>query len=103
MASILDNQPIDEVFDVALSLGALFVARDGDEPVGLALVREGTVEAVYVIESHRRRGVARALLNAVMGARREVLDAYALPGDRATKSLYESFGWKARLLTMRAE
>ena len=27
--------------------------------------------------------------------------AWALPGDRATKSLYESVGWKARLLTMR--
>jgi hypothetical protein len=29
------------------------------------------------------------------------VDAYALPGDRAMKSLYESIGWKARLLTMR--
>ena len=53
---------------------------------------------------HGGAGVAReARQRPLSGLRVEPLDAFALPGDRATKSLFESLGWKARLLTMRGE
>jgi GNAT superfamily N-acetyltransferase len=85
-----------------VSSGGLFVAREHHTVVGFALRRDGVLEAVYVKKHSRRQGIARALINTVISSSSEPLDAYALPGDRATKSLYESFGWKARLLTMRA-
>lgn len=103
LASILAGRSSDAVFRESIDLGALFVARGDNRPLGFALVRADVIEAVFVDEPLRRRGIARSLVSAIVAARREVLDAYALPGDRAIKSLYESFGWKARLLTMRAE
>jgi GNAT superfamily N-acetyltransferase len=101
--TIMAGRSINEVLVEAVSLGSLFVARDAEHPVGFALVGHGVLMSVYVDAAYRRRGVARELVGAVISSQRAVLDAFALPGDRATKSLYESFGWKARLLTMRAE
>jgi GNAT superfamily N-acetyltransferase len=101
--TIMAGRTVSGLLNDAVSLGTLVVARDGELPVGFALVARGVLEAVFVDDAFRRRGVARGLVNALIASQREVLDAYALPGDRATKSLYESFGWKARLLTMRAE
>lgn len=103
IATIQGTQTLGDVLDSAISNGDVVVAIDGAELLGFALCRRGVLEAVYVLRERRREGVARALVNAVLAQRDEILDAYALPGDRATKSLYESFGWKARLLTMRAE
>jgi GNAT superfamily N-acetyltransferase len=103
MATILGERSSDELLTNAISLGGLFIARDHDGLVGFALCRYGVLEAVYVRKHSRRHGTARRLVNAAVDAASEPLDAYALPGDRATKSLYESFGWKARLLTMRGE
>ncbi len=102
VATILAQRDVDDLLRDAVSQRGLFVARDGDEAVGFALCRDGVLEAVYVDRRFRRKGIARTLVNAVVASSSEPLDAYALPGDRATKSLYESFGWKARLLTMRA-
>lgn len=68
----------------------------------LLIVQHDIIVGVYVTPSVRRQGRARALVSTVI-ERVAPRDAYALPGDRATKSLYEAFGWKARLLTMRAE
>ncbi len=102
VATILAERDLDDLLRDAVSQRGLFVAHNGDEVVGFALCRNGVLEAVYVDRRFRRKGIARTLVNAVVASSRETLDAYALPGDRATKSLYESFGWKARLLTMRA-
>lgn len=101
--TILAGRTTEQVVTEAVGLRALVIARVGDTPVGFALVANGVVTTVFVDVAYRRGGVARGLLGALVTSQREVLDAYALPGDRATKSLYESFGWKARLLTMRAE
>jgi GNAT superfamily N-acetyltransferase len=103
VATITGERAISAFVADAVGSGALLVARYGDVPVGFALVGEGILETVYVESAYRRRGLARELVSAVIASQRDVLDAYALPGDRATKSLYEAFGWKARLLTMRAE
>ena len=58
--------------------------------------------ALYVAPARRREGVGSRLARAVLESDGAPSDAWALPGDRATKSLYESLGMKARLLTMRA-
>ena len=68
---------------------------------GFCLYRASVVEAVYVAHAYRRQRVATALVRSVLEGEVALVDAYALPGDRAMKSLYESLGWKARLLTMR--
>jgi RimJ/RimL family protein N-acetyltransferase len=71
--------------------------------------REGTVGwlALWVPPEERGKGVGRQLAQAALdwlseqGA--QEFDALALPGDRATKQLLESLGFKARLLVMRRE
>jgi len=71
--------------------------------VGFAIVRHRTIVGVYVSPVSRRLGVARDIAKSLFAMDVPPLDAFALPGDRATKSLYESLGLKARLLTMRGE
>ncbi len=65
------------------------------------LCRAGVVEAIYVEHGFRRQKIATTLVRVLLSGDSAPVDAYALPGDRAMKSLYESLGWKARLLTMR--
>jgi GNAT superfamily N-acetyltransferase len=81
--------------------GDVWVALEGEQVVAGALVREGCVQAIWVLPGHRRRRVATSILQWLLNSDAAPVDAWALPGDRATKSLYESVGWKARLLTMR--
>jgi GNAT superfamily N-acetyltransferase len=75
--------------------------RDKDELRGFGLLRGHVVEAIYVDHDFRRHRFATKLMKTLLSSDDPPLDAYALPGDRAMKSLYESIGWKARLLTMR--
>ena len=80
----------------------VWFAREDETLKGFVVVRRQVIEALYVAPRYRRQGVASALLNALHDVDLAPVDALALPGDRGTKSLYESIGWKARLLTMRA-
>jgi GNAT superfamily N-acetyltransferase len=81
--------------------GDVWVALEEEQVVGGALVHDRCVQVVWVQPDHRRRRVASAILLSLLNSDVAPVDAWALPGDRATKSLYESVGWKARLLTMR--
>jgi GNAT superfamily N-acetyltransferase len=72
-----------------------FVAVSVPEPV--------TLFGVYVDHEFRRQGLARVALQTLLERAHPPSDAWALPGDRGSKSLYESVGWKARRLTMSAE
>jgi GNAT superfamily N-acetyltransferase len=81
--------------------GHVWVALEAEQIVGGALVRHHCVQAIWVQPGHRRHRVASAILQSLLNSDDVPVDAWALPGDRATKSLYESVGWKARLLTMR--
>ncbi len=75
----------------------------GRPTIGFALIRERRLIALYVAPEARREGLGRQLLDAATRGRSGARDGLALPGDRATKSLFESAGWRARLLTMSAE
>ncbi len=81
----------------------MYLAMTEEHINGFALVRHGVIHALFVEHSKRRQGIARELVTILIAKDGLVVDALALPGDRATKSLYESIGWKARLLTMRGE
>ncbi len=60
------------------------------------------IEAVYVTADARELGLGDAMVSAAIedclrhGA--DAIDAYALPGDRETKNLFERSGLTARLL-----
>lgn len=62
------------------------------------------VDDLYTQPEMRDVGVGEALLSAAtawaIAADAQGIDAYALPGSRDTKNLFERFGMKARLLTV---
>ncbi len=93
----------DELLAHVVARGAVWTIADGQAILGFALVRDEVVECLFVDHQRRREHVATELLNALVAGEIPPKDGYALPGDRGMKSLYESFGWKARLLTMRGE
>jgi len=83
-----------------------------DAVVGYAiarLLREGTLLSVrltdlYTAAEGRDVGVGEAMLSAAIAwgiaNDAEGIDAYALPGSRETKNLFERMGLTARLLTV---
>ncbi len=71
--------------DRQLARLSTFVVEEGARGVGIGAAMMG-----HVRELARARGCVS-------------LDANALPGDRNTKNFFESFGMKARLLTVNAE
>jgi hypothetical protein len=83
--------------------GVLWTIDDESGLLGFALVRDEIVEGIFVDHDRRRQHVATTLLTELVAGEHPPKDGFALPGDRGMKSLYESFGWKARLLTMRGE
>jgi GNAT superfamily N-acetyltransferase len=93
----------EELAHALVERGWLVDLRQAGELVGLLAVRADpppTILGIYVRPAWRRRGSGLLLLRSVQAA---VVDAWVLPGDRATKSLYEKVGWKARRLTMSGE
>ena len=103
LAMIVGDTPIADVLDRLVAERELWIADVEHDHRGLAIVRGDVIVAVYVVPQYRRHGIARSLVRTVLAQTTAPRDAYALPGDRATKSLFESMGWKARLLTMRGE
>lgn len=99
--SVLSSDEPESFLRNAIARNEVWIAQSDRGLVGFALCRNSLIEAVYVDKSSRRQGIATQLVTALMHATDKTLDAYALPGDRATKSFFESLGWKARLLTMR--
>jgi GNAT superfamily N-acetyltransferase len=63
----------------------------------------GVIDACYVEPVAREVGVGKAVLDALVGWFTVIgcraVDATALPGDRETKSFFESNGFKARMIT----
>ncbi len=83
--------------EVVVGVGAGHVATRGSE-------RVGTIDCCYVEADARGVGVGTALAEALVqwfnAADCVAVDAPALPGDRATKQLFESLGLSARLLIL---
>lgn len=98
LAMIHDFVVVGTVLDyvVGLGIGRVDVLDDGS--------RLGVVADFFVEEPARGVGVGEAMMSALVGWFRSQscfgVDALALPGDRATKNFFESFGLKARLLTV---
>ncbi len=66
--------------------------------------RLGVLDALVVDPEAREVGIGEAIMDLVLAELQAAgclgVDAHALPGDRATKNFFESFGLKARLLTV---
>ncbi len=66
--------------------------------------RVGVIEGIAVDPEARSAGIGEAMMDLVLaeleGAGCIGADSRALPGDRETKNFFESFGLKARLLTV---
>jgi GNAT superfamily N-acetyltransferase len=93
----------DALLEELIAEGTMWTISDEHRLLGFAVVRDDVVEGVFVHHDERRRRVATTLLTVLIAGERPPKDGFALPGDRGMKSLYESLGWKARLLTMRGE
>lgn len=101
--SAVTDDVVRDALAAEVAAGHVWVVLRGDDVIAGALVGDGCVRAIWVQTTMRRQKVATTLLRALLASDDAPCDAWALPGDRATKSLYESVGWKARLLTMRGE
>ncbi len=101
LVTLCGQLPENELLEHLVTTSALWSAVEDGELKGFVVCRGRLVEAIYVAYPYRRQKVATKLVAALLASSEPPVDAYALPGDRGLKSLYESLGWKARLLTMR--
>ena len=88
-----DKTGLDEIrhaLSLCVGQGRVWVALKDEQIVGATLIRHNCVQVIWVVPSQRRQGIARTMLRALLNSEETVSDAWALPGDRATKSLYES-------------
>lgn len=99
---------------IAGTAGRLGVVGTYDEVVlgfGLGVVHPladgrqlGVIEILAVDPAARAVGIGEAMMDHLVAAFRSQgcigVDCRALPGDRETKNFFESFGLKARLLTV---
>jgi GNAT superfamily N-acetyltransferase len=108
-------EPIEDSLESALAdpKQRVWAGTVDDTVIGYAVARIevlrtganlGVVEDIFVEPEARAIGVGEALMGAAMEwftAERCIgVDAYALPGDRATKNFFEGSGFSARLLVM---
>ncbi len=84
--------------DAVLGVATMrFVTLDDGQMVG-------RVERLVVDAAARKSGIGEAIMNSLLDSCRargcSAIESTALPGDRHTKNFFESFGMKARLLTV---
>ena len=103
-ASLADDLADEGVHTVAGCIDDVIV---GYGVIRREAVREATLGVasdLYVLDGARGVGVGEAIMNAMIDwARAEGcvgVDSVALPGDRATKNFFESFGLKARAIVV---
>ena len=90
---------------------AVFVIESSGEACGFAQLEisrhVATVSRIYVGLKARDLGAGATLIEVLRAHARSQgctqIDAYALPGDRLTKNLFERAGMKARLLIASSE
>ena len=94
--------------DQNIWMGVINEVAVGYAVAGVELLRTGevlgTVSELWVEPEAREVGVGEALIADVIEWCKERncvgIDSMALPGNRATKNFFETFGFKARLLTV---
>ena len=101
LALLCGDHTVAEAIASAVDAGECWVISEHGQTIGFAILREQVLAAIYVVPSAQRRHIASTFIKTLRENNVSIVDGLALPGDRATKSLYESIGWKARLLTMR--
>jgi len=101
LATLCGDHTVAEAIASAVDAGECWVVSEHGQTIGFAILREQVLAAIYVVPSAQRRHIASTFIETLRDNNVAIVDGLALPGDRATKSLYESIGWKARLLTMR--
>lgn len=106
-ASLLEKRPEPSLCEVVAFEGSLLgwsyvtvrTLTDGR--------RVGTVEELAVDHGARAIGAGEALLDSALAWCRAQgctgVDSFALPGARETKNFFETFGLKARLLTVHVD
>ena len=108
-AFVRSLEPLADTLGSAVAEGRVWVSQEDAEAFsGLAF---GWIDenqgwfGVWVRPDWRQRGIGRQLAREVLhwlsSENVDSIDAFALPGDRPTKQLLESLGFKARLLVMR--
>ena len=93
----------DQLNRILVETGSLTGAFHDDVLCAVAMTSPRSrdlVMGIYVSPTKRRHHLAQQLLNVLFEGETPPRDAWVLPGDRATKSLYEKTKWKARRLTM---
>jgi len=93
------------------SSSEVFVGTIDDVIVGFGVIELGNLEdgtahasikALYVEEAARSIGVGEAMMDEMLicatSYKAEAVDAVALPGDRATKNFFETYGLVARAI-----
>lgn len=101
MATLCGSTDERGFLDSVIASSSLWSIEHEEQLKGFGICRERVIEAIYVTHDFRRHKAATTFVKKLLSGSTPPIDAYALPGDRAMKSLYESIGWKARLLTMR--
>jgi len=99
LAQVSHGRSTGELLIFSVANGELWIEDSG---AGFAVCRDSVILGIYVRPADRRKGIAKQMITEMI-RNAGAVDGFALPGDRATKSLYESIGWKARLLTMRGD
>ncbi len=114
-ASLGDRYPSGDISSLFLPGRVVVLGCLDDIPVGFSYAelsemgeeRILNLEAIFVEPEARRVGMADVMLECLLAETSSwgatSVDAPALPGDRATKSLFESHGFRARLLVMRRD
>jgi ribosomal protein S18 acetylase RimI-like enzyme len=106
------REPIETGLSAELARpGCLVVGTVDDVVVGYGAIELGqladgrtlaTITDLYVTPSARGIGVGEAVMGLLESHARQAgavgMDSVALPGDRATKNFFESFGLKARAI-----
>ncbi len=109
------GEPVEAGFKAALAdpdTRVLCGTIDG-AVIGYAVVRVerlrdggrlGVLDDIFVEVDGREVGVGEAMVNDVIDWCREAgcigIDSFALPGNRATKNFFETFGFTARMLVV---
>ena len=104
------SEPLELAFAEAVAdpTTGLWAGLIDGVPVGYALVSAdgeiAVIEELHVEPEARAVGVGEAMLDAIVAWAADVgctgIDAFALPGARATKNFFETFGLTARLLVL---